>query len=121
MTVLRCPFNGGQARLGVEDAPERLIEHGLLEQIETCGWTITRNDRLDLASLRPALGEEEPKASKMKNSKYVGRATKVVANHVTAAARAGTLVLTVGGDHSLVTLFHMAQNQLYSSPRHSER
>ncbi|ORZ41532.1 arginase [Catenaria anguillulae PL171] len=88
VAVLGVAFSGGQARGGVENGPQTLAEFGLHQQLRDLDWNVT------VDNLGRPIG-------KLKNPRYVSAVCEHVANLVEQHARAGELVLTVGGDHSI--------------------
>ncbi|KAI9248410.1 arginase [Sporodiniella umbellata] len=98
VSVIGVPFNGGQPRGGVEEGPIRLVEFGLLNQIEELGWKVSYESNDDVQSLQPA---HDPEVGNLKHPKYVSAVTKRVAKQIESSAQEGNFVLTLGGDHSL--------------------
>ncbi|KAI8997590.1 arginase [Pilobolus umbonatus] len=97
-SVIGVPFNGGQPHLGVEDGPYKLIEHGLLNQIEELGWEVEYEANSDLESLRP---KEDPNIMNLKQPQFVSAVTEMLSHQVYEKATEGKFVLTLGGDHSI--------------------
>lgn len=99
-TIVLAPFSGGQGKSGVEDGPKFLLKAGLQEQLGELGWKTEISSPLENTDF-----EERKKSDQAyKNSlrpNVVGEATKLVRDAVQSACEAGTLALTVGGDHSL--------------------
>ncbi|KAL7007477.1 Arginase, catabolizes arginine to ornithine and urea [Cystobasidiomycetes sp. EMM_F5] len=98
VTVVGCPFSGGQPKQGVDEGPLRIIEAGLLDDIKGLGWEV---DFEDHHQFEPINEEADPPIGIMKRPRLVSNTTKEVANAVGEAASKGNLVLTLGGDHSL--------------------
>ncbi|KAG1452719.1 hypothetical protein G6F56_007744 [Rhizopus delemar] len=98
VSVIGVPFNGGQPRTGVEEGPIRLVEFGLLNQIQEMGWQVDYESNEDVQSLRP---EHDPDVLNLKQPKYVSAVTERVAKQINKSAEEGKFVLTLGGDHSL--------------------
>lgn len=100
ISIIGVPFNGGQPREGVQGGPQKIIEHGLLEQIDSMGWKATYEANSDLDQVcRP---ESDPEVMNLKNPLYVSAVTEKVAHQVYAQARDhNRFVLTLGGDHSI--------------------
>lgn len=40
VSIVGCPFSGGQKRSGVDGGPNKLIEAGLVEQLKGLGWNV---------------------------------------------------------------------------------
>jgi len=77
-----------------------LIENGLIKQLEQdLDFNVTYDGQVhNYSSLRPA---SDPEVCRMKQPRFVSAVTKQVSDQVYAHARAGKLVLTLGGDHSI--------------------
>ncbi|KAI8138041.1 arginase [Fennellomyces sp. T-0311] len=99
VAVVGIPINAGQPRQGVEKGPAKLIEFGLLNQLEEMGFNpnYIDNDAL-VAKLKPA---EDPDVMNLKQPKYVSAVTQTITKQVQENAMNGNFVLTLGGDHSL--------------------
>lgn len=96
-----------QARPGVDLGPNALVQSGLLDQIKSLGWNVTYDGAKPFADIPRSSPEEARKEAaqgKMKNARVVSdvcqRLAKVVGEH----AGRGELPVTVGGDHSLVSV-----------------
>ncbi|KAI8059390.1 arginase [Gilbertella persicaria] len=98
ISVIGVPFNGGQPRTGVEDGPIRLVEFGLLNQLEEMGYSVSYEANEKIEELRPA---EDPDVQNLKQPKYVSTVTQAVSKQILTAAQQGKFVLTLGGDHSV--------------------
>lgn len=98
VSVIGVPFNGGQPRTGVEDGPIRLVEFGLLNQLQEMGWKVSYESNEDIHSLRP---QEDPDVLNLKQPKYVSAVTEHVSKQIYQSAKDGKFVLTLGGDHSV--------------------
>jgi arginase len=98
VSVIGVPFNGGQPRTGVEEGPIRLVEFGLLNQIEELGWSVEYQGNEDIQNLRP---KEDPDTLNLKQPKYVSAVTEHVSKQIYESAKQGKFVLTLGGDHSV--------------------
>jgi arginase len=98
VSVIGVPFNGGQPRKGVEQGPTRLVEFGLLNQIEELGWTVDYEGNENITSFRPS---DDPDVLNLKQPKYVSAVTKHVSQQISESASKGNFVLTLGGDHSV--------------------
>ena len=77
-----------------------LIENGLIKQLEEdLDFNVTYDGQVhNYSELRPA---DDPEVHRMKQPRFVSAVTKQVSDQVYAHARAGKLVLTLGGDHSI--------------------
>lgn len=98
--VIGCPFSGGQSRSGVDDAPTRLVDCGLIEELQGMGWNVTFDGHQQFTHLRPAEGQDPP-VGRVKNARYVSNVTRAVSDAVSSHLAAGRVALTLGGDHSL--------------------
>lgn len=98
VSVIGVPFNGGQPRTGVEEGPIRLVEFGLINQLEEMGYQVEYQGNEDVDSLRPA---EDPDVLNLKQPKYVSNVTQRVSKQILTSAQQGKFVLTLGGDHSV--------------------
>lgn len=97
MNVIGAPFSGGQGKGGVDDGPQNLLNHGLLDGIRKSGWEVSEK-MLELSGLKP---DHDPPIGVMKNTKHVSAVTKYVSEECAKSQATGGLTLTVGGDHSL--------------------
>ncbi|KAG9292683.1 hypothetical protein G9A89_008270 [Geosiphon pyriformis] len=96
--LIGCPFSGGQSKDGVQDGPIRLVEYGLIEQLEEMNWKVDFNNQYNFSGLRP---KEDPDIGKLKRPRFVSKVTRKVAEAVESHVRRGQMALTLGGDHSL--------------------
>ncbi|CAG8461085.1 7804_t:CDS:2, partial [Acaulospora morrowiae] len=96
--IVGCPFSGGQPKDGVDDGPLKIIEYGLIDQLQEMGWDVEFEGHHRLTDLRPA---DDPSIGKLKRPRYVSRVTQTVAKTVESHLRKRQLALTLGGDHSL--------------------
>ncbi|OLL26500.1 Arginase [Neolecta irregularis DAH-3] len=98
LSVVGCPFSGGQHRSGVDIGPTTLVERGLINEIRTLGWDVEFTGHQAFAHLKPA---SDPDDGKLKNPRYVSSVTRAVADTVGQVCKAGRFPLIIGGDHSL--------------------
>ncbi|CAJ0753648.1 24831_t:CDS:2 [Entrophospora sp. SA101] len=96
--VIGCPFSGGQPKDGVDEGPLKIIEYGLIEQLQEMDWDVEFDGHLKLTDLKP---KDDPNIGKLKRPRYVSRVTEAVSRSVERHHRKGQMVLTLGGDHSL--------------------
>ncbi|KZP01110.1 Ureohydrolase [Calocera viscosa TUFC12733] len=103
VSIVGCPFRGGQARAGVDEGPIYLVKAGLVEQIEELGWKVKFDGHHLFEDIEQELAptRNEDVLGKVKNPKLVSRVCEAVAKTVGDHARKGELPLTLGGDHSL--------------------
>lgn len=90
---------GGQRKSGVERGPASLLKEGLIEDLEKLGWQVEFGGHLEFTKV-----ESDPDIGKLKNPLLVSQTCLAVAESVGSCARAGKLSITLGGDHSLVSL-----------------
>ncbi|KAF9950077.1 Arginase, catabolizes arginine to ornithine and urea [Mortierella alpina] len=96
--VIGVPFSGGQPRAGVDQGPLKIIEFGLLDQLQELGWQVKFDGHRDYTLMKPA---SDPPVGRLLNARYVSAVTESVASSVSAHLREGSLALTLGGDHSI--------------------
>lgn len=98
--VVAVGFSGGQPKAGVDAAPQALIEHGLIQQLEDeLDFKVSFDGEVhDYSQFMPA---EDPDYRGMKKAKFVSATTRAVSEQVYNHAKSGKLVLTLGGDHSI--------------------
>ncbi|KAI0276213.1 arginase [Russula aff. rugulosa BPL654] len=82
VSIVGCPFSGGQHRVGVDKGPIHLVNAGLVDQLKDLGWIVEFDGTTSL---------------KTSFSKVSQAVAQVVGEHATR----GSLPLTLGGDHSL--------------------
>lgn len=99
--VVCVGFSRGQGKDGVDTGPAALLTAGLLDQIkEDLGYTLHGERKVTDYNVVCATEHDEPYRG-MKNPRTVSCVTKDIANKVYQQARAGRMVLTLGGDHSI--------------------
>ena len=103
VTIVGCPFSGGQRRLGVDTGPNSLVEAGLIGQLEELGWKVNFQGHQQFEDFN-AIIREDGDIGNMKLPRTVSEVCKRVAKTVEASARNGSVPLTLGGDHSLVSV-----------------
>ncbi|KAF9013939.1 arginase [Cyathus striatus] len=96
--IVGCPFSGGQAKLGVDIGPIRLVEAGLIQQLEGLGWKVKFDGHHQFEEVNATI---DPPIGILKNPRLVSRVSESVAKAVGGHARKGELPVTLGGDHSL--------------------
>ncbi|KAI8457673.1 arginase [Phakopsora pachyrhizi] len=90
-------MNGGQTKDGVEAGPIHLMKAGLIESIESVGYT-TILDEITPICISP---EDDPDIGILKNPRLVSETNKNLVKTIERHTKEGELVVTVGGDHSL--------------------
>ncbi|KAJ7578404.1 Ureohydrolase [Mycena floridula] len=98
IAIVGCPFSGGQAKVGVDHGPIRLVEAGLLDQLAELGWKVKFDGHHQFENIN---AETDPPIGKLKNPRLVSRVCKSVAQVVAEHVKQGEIPLTLGGDHSL--------------------
>lgn len=98
--IVAVGFAGGQQKIGVEAAPNSLVEAGLLEQLETdLGYNLHWDGKIhDYVDVMPT---SDPMVDNMLQPLGVSAVTKKLAQQVYQHAKDGRLTLTLGGDHSI--------------------
>lgn len=91
-----------QAKLGVDKGPIHLVQAGLPEQLAELGWKVQFDGHHQFEEIST---EDDPPIGKLKNPRSVSRVCEAVAKVVGEHAKKGQLPLTLGGDHSLVSVF----------------
>lgn len=105
LSIIGCPFSGGQGRRGVDTGPNSLIQAGLIAQLEELGWSVSFEGHQQFEDVNAWLESgEDGEVGKMKNPKSVCEVNKRVSQVVGKHAKEGRLPLTLGGDHSLVSV-----------------
>ncbi|WVF67605.1 arginase [Kwoniella sp. CBS 6097] len=128
--IVGCPFSGGQKRAGVDLAPNKLIEAGLVDQLSSLGWNVHYESQQSFIDIpynpiptsspsAPSTSEgtavvetqqdrgevvqrlPDPDIGMMKKPRLVSAVNEKVAKQVGDIAKKGWLPLTLGGDHSL--------------------
>lgn len=96
--IVGCPFSGGQTRPGVDEGPIRMVEAGLINQLEGLGWKVKFDGHHQFEDIKVA---DDPPIGILKNPRLVSRVTKSVARVVGDHIAKRELPVTLGGDHSL--------------------
>ncbi|PPQ98831.1 hypothetical protein CVT24_003385 [Panaeolus cyanescens] len=98
IAIVGCPFSGGQPKPGVDKGPIRLVEAGLIPQLEGLGWKVRFDGHHQFEEVN---AENDPPIGILKNPRLVSRVCRSVADAVGGHAANGELPVTLGGDHSL--------------------
>ncbi|RXW22337.1 hypothetical protein EST38_g3540 [Candolleomyces aberdarensis] len=98
--IVGCPFSGGQPKAGVDEGPIRIVEAGIIPQLEDLGWKVKFDGHHEFENISASLTSDPP-IGKLKNPRLVSQVTEAVAKAVGAHAQNGELPVTIGGDHSL--------------------
>ncbi|RMJ26103.1 arginase [Aspergillus sp. HF37] len=98
--VVAVGFNGGQCKLGVEAAPQALIDAGLLGQLrEDLDYELQYDDTVHQYEDRTPLNDPDHRG--MKKPRAASAVTQELSRQVYSHAKEGKMVLTLGGDHSI--------------------
>ncbi|KAJ2927744.1 hypothetical protein H1R20_g9347, partial [Candolleomyces eurysporus] len=98
--IVGCPFSGGQPKAGVDEGPIRIVEAGIIPQLEDLGWKVKFDGHHEFENISASLTSDPP-IGKLKNPRLVSQVTEAVAKAVGAHVQNGELPVTIGGDHSL--------------------
>ncbi|KAI0003706.1 arginase [Russula compacta] len=98
VSIVGCPFSGGQHKIGVDKGPIHLVNAGLVDQLRGLGWVVKFDGHHQFEDIS---AEFDPKIGKLRNPRLVSKVTQAVARVVGDHANRGSLPLTLGGDHSL--------------------
>ena len=104
VTFIGAPFAEGQDLDGCDLAPTAIRDAGLQPALEKLGWDVHDAGDLDLSSTTraPPPSPPSPPSKDIPNcDSHIGEQLKLVHDAVAAAAAAGRVALTVGGDHSI--------------------
>ncbi|PWN43647.1 arginase [Ceraceosorus guamensis] len=102
LSIIGCPFSGGQGRRGVDTGPNSLIDAGLISQLQELSWDVSFEGHQQFEDINSILESGEDKdIGTMKNPRSVSEVNKRVSEVVGKHAKEGRLPLTLGGDHSL--------------------
>lgn len=100
--MILAPFSGGQGKSGVEDGPKYLLRAGIKEQIESLNWKVSIDEPLKNTDFEERKKTDDNDVyENCKRPKIVGEACEKIYNSCKKAALAGTLPITLGGDHSI--------------------
>jgi len=98
VSIVGCPFSGGQHRLGVDKGPIHMVNAGLVDQLRGLGWVVEFDGHHQFEDVA---AEFDPPIGKLKNPRLVSNVTQAIARVAGDHAARGSLPLTLGGDHSL--------------------
>jgi arginase len=100
-TIIKAPFSGGQDKTGVEDAPEKLIQFGLLKDIESLGWDYKVDDPLHDLDTISMKSNTDDVYKKCNRPFMVSECCKRIYKSVENAHNENSFPITIGGDHSI--------------------
>jgi arginase len=98
VNIICVPFSGGQQKQGTDIAPQKIIESGLLYQLQKLGWTVIYQPSNDFQAFKPKSNDF---FGKMKNVEYTSKVCKDVYDRVSSTCSNGHFPLVLGGDHSI--------------------
>ncbi|AWU74781.1 arginase [Pichia kudriavzevii] len=101
LTLIKAPFSGGQGKGGVEDGPAKLIEFGLLKDIEALGWEYTVEDPLSDFDTEEMKADKSDVFGNCKRPSMVSKCCEKIYKSVSDAYATKSFPLTVGGDHAI--------------------
>ncbi|KAG8706142.1 Arginase, catabolizes arginine to ornithine and urea [Ceratobasidium sp. 394] len=101
VAIVGCPFSGGQPKPGVDHGPIHLVNAGLEQQLAELGWKVKFDGHHQFEDIDT---QADTPIGILKRPRLVSKVTQAVAEVVGAHAQRGELPLTLGGDHSLVSL-----------------
>ena len=85
----------------MDQGPIHLINAGLVDQLKSLGWNVEFNGHHQFEDISVA---SDPPIGILKNPRLVSKVSEAVAKTVGGHAKAHKLPLTLGGDHSLVSI-----------------
>ena len=105
LNLIQAPVALGQGLEGVDEGPEILIQNGLLQEIESLGWTIGKNTEVDIHDLRwdspqGNLPAHQPGVN-IKFPQELGDTCHEIAQLSKTSNDEQAFTLTLGGDHSI--------------------
>lgn len=105
LNIVRAPVALGQTLQGVEQAPEILIQNGLIELIESLGWKVAKVSEINTHQLKWDSPKGELPAHQhginIKFPKELGEACEELAMLTQKSNDQKEFTLTIGGDHSI--------------------
>ena len=105
MNLIQAPVALGQDLEGVDEAPEILLQNGLISQIESLGWRIGSNSKIENQNLKwnsphTAIPAHQ-QGSKIKFPMELGKTCGEIAALTKKSNDEQAFTLTIGGDHSI--------------------
>jgi arginase len=105
LNLLQAPIALGQELEGVDEAPEILLQSGLVPQIQSLGWTVKSNTEVNPHDLRwnSAVGNipGRQQGLKIKFPVELGETCRELAQLAKHSHLENAFTLTLGGDHSI--------------------
>ena len=90
-----------QPRAGVDRGPIHLVNAGLIDQLSSLGWKVNFDGHHQFEEVD---AQQDPPIGVLKNPRLVSRVCQAIADVVGGHVGKGELPVTIGGDHSLVSL-----------------
>jgi arginase len=100
-TIIKAPFSGGQGKNGVEHGPEKLIEFGLLKDVESLGWDYDVVDPLSDLDTMGLKADPNDVYGNCKRPHMVSECCLRIYKAVESAHNENSFPVTIGGDHSI--------------------
>eukprot|EP01039_Chlorochromonas_danica_P004371 gene4371-4792_t len=102
VSVLSVPMNLGQPSLGLDKAPQALIEHGLPKMLAQIGWRMKVLPPLTTDASFGKGGEKlEEYDPRLKNCAQVGQVNGAIRSYVAKECQPDNFPLILGGDHCI--------------------
>lgn len=102
VSVLSVPMNLGQPSLGLDKAPQALIEHGLPKMLAQIGWRMKVLPPLTTDASFGKGGEKlEEYDPRLKNCAQVGQVNRAIRSYVAEECQPDNFPLILGGDHCI--------------------
>lgn len=89
----------------MDEGPIHLVNAGLIDQLSKLGWKVNFGGHHQFEDIS---ADNDPPIGKLRNPRLVSQVTRAVAGAVGARAKEGSLTLTLGGDHSLVSISNVS-------------
>ena len=99
--------NHPQPKPGVDKGPIHLVNAGLADQLRELGWKVQFDGHHQFEEISAL---NDPPIGPLKNPRLVSKVTEAVSKTVSAHAKSGQLPVTLGGDHSLVSLSFLVES-----------
>lgn len=85
----------------MDEGPIHLVNAGLINQLSGLGWKVDFGGHHQFEDIS---ADNDPPIGKLKNPRMVSQVAKAVSHAVGEHVKNGNLALTLGGDHSLVSM-----------------
>lgn len=93
-------FSGGQAKEGVDVAPEFVLKAGLVQQLQEMDYNVILTDE-KIHNYKEFFPETDEPVGIVKRPRTVGIVNKILTAQVYQHVKAGRIALQIGGDHSM--------------------